>query len=337
MSSERAPFAALDDILVQVHCLLLDLDGTICTLFAGTSTGSTADRLRKVLAREPVRLPQTIEDTADGFEILKFAASINPDLAARVEAELTEIELAAVPTAEPTAYIHDVIAACRESARSAAVVSNNSAACVHAYLERHGLTREIAVVAARTGHDPAVLKPSRHLIDQAANTLGAVPSGCAMIGDSPDDIQAAHAAGAHSIGYATSPARAGHLTTAGADAVLFSMADLALRLRARPANPDLLQLPVRLDHPRQSIGTYQEYVSGLTRIFEKAFTAASATRCISHTYRTSSYSSVSHAIDLHAARAAQVMKVGTPTPMRYIAQSSRRCRVKEIFGSSKSK
>jgi phosphoglycolate phosphatase-like HAD superfamily hydrolase len=60
-----------------------------------------------------------------------------------------------------------------------------------------------------------------------------------VVGDSQSDIQAAHSAGAPSIGYAKTSADADHLAAAGADAVILSLADLALRLRARTADPEL--------------------------------------------------------------------------------------------------
>jgi HAD superfamily hydrolase (TIGR01662 family) len=238
MSPERAPFAALDEILRQARHLLIDFDGPICSLFAGTPTAPVADRLRKVITRQDIQLPPAIENTADWFEILTFAASISPDLAAAVETELAEIESAAVTTAVPTSYAHDAIAACRESGRSVAVVSNNSAVAVRAYLEAHDLAHQVAAMAARTGPDPAILKPSPHLIKQAASALSASPSACAVIGDSPTDIQAAHSAGALSIGYANKPGKHERMTQAGAGAVINSMVELVLRLRAQAINPE---------------------------------------------------------------------------------------------------
>jgi len=90
MSTGRASFAALDDILSQARHLLIDFDGPICSLFAGTPTAPIADRLRRLLTAEGARLPQAIEDTGNWFEILTFAASVSADLAARIESELTE-------------------------------------------------------------------------------------------------------------------------------------------------------------------------------------------------------------------------------------------------------
>ena len=52
------------------------------------------------------------------------------------------------------------------------------------------------------------------------------------------DIQGARLASVHSIGYANEPGKREHFTAAGAGAIINSLADLALRLRARVANPD---------------------------------------------------------------------------------------------------
>ena len=87
---------------------------------------------------------------------------------------------------------------------------------------------------------PTVLKPSPHLIYWAAEALGSASVACAVIGDLPSDIDAAHSAGARSIGYAKTPHDAHRLADANADAIIASMANLALRLRAfkRPRGPD---------------------------------------------------------------------------------------------------
>ena len=202
MSPGRAPFADLDDILIQARHLLIDFDGPICSLFAGTPTAPIADRLREVIRQQGVHLPQAIEDTGSWFEIFSFAASVSTDLAARVESELTEVECAAVATAAPTPYVNDVISACRDSARSVAVISNNSEKAVRAYLAAHDLDSQIDLIAARTSCDPAMLKPSPHLIEQAASKLHTSASACALVGDSLTDIESARRAGAFSIGYA---------------------------------------------------------------------------------------------------------------------------------------
>jgi hypothetical protein len=105
--------------------------------------------------------------------------------------------------------------------------------------------RRTAIVRARAGHDPALLKPSPHLITQAVDALNAEPGQCALVGDSVTDIKAAQLASVQSIGYASEPGKREQLTEAGAGAIINSLADLALRLRAHVANPELLQLSLR--------------------------------------------------------------------------------------------
>ena len=88
MSPERAPFAALDDILRRTRHLLIDFDGPICSLFAGTPTVPVADRLRAVITRKEGPLPTAIENTTDWFEILAYAASVEPEAWARPSKQL---------------------------------------------------------------------------------------------------------------------------------------------------------------------------------------------------------------------------------------------------------
>jgi beta-phosphoglucomutase-like phosphatase (HAD superfamily) len=230
MNDHPGSLASLDRILAHARFLLFDFDGTICSLFAGTPADSIADQLHALISADHTELP----DTRDWFKILARAHSLSPALGAQVAGKLTEVETAAVPTARPTAYVHDAIAGCRESGRGAAIISNNSGQAVRAYLDRHDLARLIPVVAARTDSNPAKLKPSPYLINQAAEALGTDPAACAMLGDSPADMQSARSAGTLAIGYAPSEANTERLIRSGAQAVVSSMAALALRLRARP-------------------------------------------------------------------------------------------------------
>jgi phosphoglycolate phosphatase-like HAD superfamily hydrolase len=147
---------------------------------------------------------------------------------------MTDLEVAAIATARPSAYVHEVIAACRETSRTTAIVSNNSTRAVTAYLDRHGLSDGIARVIGRTSPDPASLKPSPHLIEKAISELNGDPAMSVLVGDSLTDIEAAHRAGIASIGYANKPGKRERMIQAGAGAVITSMADLTLSLRARP-------------------------------------------------------------------------------------------------------
>lgn len=171
--------------------------------------------------------------------MLTYSGIVSGDLAARVEAEMTDLEVAAVPSAEPTPYVTEVIAGARESGRTIGVVSNNSSRAVNAYLDRHGLSDGITLVIARTSHDPALLTPRPHLISEAVRSLDAQPAAAALVGDSYIDIEAAHSAGVASIGYANQPGKREQMVHLPAGTVITSMADLALSLRAHVGNPDL--------------------------------------------------------------------------------------------------
>jgi len=236
MTSPGTDAAALGAIIARTRWLLLDFDGPICSIYAGLPAPTVADKLRKLF---PGELPEEIANTADPIEVFKYSATVSDDLAARVEAEMADLEVAAVPTADPTPYVHQVIASARESGRTIGVVSNNSHRAVNAYLDRHSLSDGIALVVARTSHNPALLKPSPHLINEAVRGLDADPAATTLVGDSFTDIEAAHSAKVASIGYANKPGKRESMTQLHAGAVIVSMADLALSIRAHPTDPDL--------------------------------------------------------------------------------------------------
>ena len=238
MTSPAANSTDLDAIISRTRHLLLDFDGPICSVFAGLPAHIIADRLRKLLG-DHAQLPAGIARTSDPIEVFTYAATISENLAARVEAEMTGQELIAVATAAPTPYVHDVVTACQNSGRSVSIVSNNSSRAVHSYLVRHGLDDRISLVVARTNHDPALLKPSPHLITQAVEALNAEPGECTLVGDSVTDVQGALLASVQSIGYANKPGKRERLSQAGAGAIINSLADLALRFRARVTDPEL--------------------------------------------------------------------------------------------------
>jgi phosphoglycolate phosphatase len=231
MTSPGTDAAALGAIIARTRWLLLDFDGPICSIYAGLPAPTVAEQLRKLF---PGELPDEIANTPDPIEVFCYAATVSEEMAARVEAEMADLEVAAVPTADPTPYVHEVVASARESGRVVGVVSNNSPRAVNAYLDRHGLSGGIRLVAARISPDPALLKPSPHLINEAVRGLDAISAESVLVGDSLNDIEASTHAGVASIGYANKPGKLEAMTEAMAGAVITSMADLALTLRARP-------------------------------------------------------------------------------------------------------
>ncbi|MFD3402541.1 HAD family hydrolase [Kribbella sp. NPDC058693] len=76
---------------------------------------------------------------------------------------------------------------CRDAGRPLAIVSNNTGASVRAYLDGVGLTGLVQHIEARDASDPALMKPSPHLIERAAQALAVEPDACTLIGDQATD------------------------------------------------------------------------------------------------------------------------------------------------------
>jgi beta-phosphoglucomutase-like phosphatase (HAD superfamily) len=99
-----------------------------------------------------------------------------------------------------------------------------------AYEDRNGER----LVAPRSSHDPPLLKPSPHLIDEAFRGLVANPAAAALVGYSFTDIEAAHSAGVASIGYANEAGKRERMVQIHAGTAVISMAGLTQALRAYP-------------------------------------------------------------------------------------------------------
>jgi beta-phosphoglucomutase-like phosphatase (HAD superfamily) len=121
----------------------------------------------------------------------------------------------------PAPHILDVLTACRESGRSAVVVSEMPAVEVREYLDAHDLSTQVAAVATS--------------ISQAVTALEAASGDCAAIASSPNDIKAAKSAGVPAIGYPRTPDDAERQDPAGASAYVYSLTNLVLTLRALPS------------------------------------------------------------------------------------------------------
>lgn len=223
----------LRGILANAQALLLDFDGPVCDLFAGVGDHHVAELLRGVLAEQGhSNLPDEVAQSADPFEILRYAATLGAEEAGRVEDALTACESEAVETAAATPGGHELLAAWHTTGRPLAVVSNNAPATVNAYLDRHYLRRFVTHIAARSATDPAQLKPSPYPLKQAARALGISPSHCTLIGDSTADMVAAIRAACATIAYAQDAESATAFSQVYPDAITTSIEALIPDVRA---------------------------------------------------------------------------------------------------------
>jgi HAD superfamily hydrolase (TIGR01509 family) len=223
---------ALAVILRRSPVILLDFDGPVCSVFAGYPAPQITDELRALALDQVGELPPAMAGMTGPHEFLIASAEVSPELARQVEAALQTAEIKAVESATPTPGVEHFLAACRDAGRQLAIVSNNTGTSVRAYLDRVGLAGLVQHVEARDPSDPALMKPSPHLIERAAQALAVASSACTLIGDQTTDVRAAQAIGAASIGYANKPGKADDLAAAGADAVIVHIDELTEAIRA---------------------------------------------------------------------------------------------------------
>ncbi|GAA4910168.1 HAD family hydrolase [Streptomyces coeruleoprunus] len=207
--------------------ILLDFDGPVCNVFAGLPAPSVARDLASLVCRLDASLAEEVQGVEDPMEVHRISQKGGRDLLVRVEDALTQAELAAVEVAgDPVPGADEVLFSALSSRRRVAVVSNNSAECVRAFLRRHELEWLVDAVIGRPAYRPDLMKPSPHLVFQAIEALQNQPNGCVLVGDSVTDAEAALAAGVGAIGYANKPHKSAALSAAGADAVITDMGTL---------------------------------------------------------------------------------------------------------------
>lgn len=223
--------ATLARLFAEGGPLLLDFDGPICSIFANYPAPQVAAELVDLLQARGVDLPTEVAAETDPLEVLRWTgATGRPELTKAVEDALCAAEVQAAATAEPTPYAREVIVAARQAGMPVAVVSNNSAGAVRAYLEAHRLDRHVSPIVGRAYAEPARMKPNPAPILDAVRSLGTQPARCVLVGDSLTDIEGSRAAGVRVIGYANRGTKASEFQQAEADVVITSMEALAATL-----------------------------------------------------------------------------------------------------------
>ncbi|QKW11405.1 MULTISPECIES: HAD family hydrolase [unclassified Micromonospora] len=226
--------ADLGRLLGDVDALLLDFDGPVCSIFAGYPAPQVAAELVNVLRRHGVDVPPDLASEPDPLEVLRrVGAAGDQDVTRAVEDALCAAERLAVASAEPTPYGREVIVASRQVGMPVAVVSNNSAGAVSAYLAAHRLAAFVPAVVGRACGKPDRMKPNPAPILEAVSALGEPAGRCVLIGDSLSDIDGARAAGVRVIGYANRSAKVETFRAAGADVVITGMGEIAGALLER--------------------------------------------------------------------------------------------------------
>lgn len=218
----------LSEVITATRATLFDFDGPICDVFAGLPAPGVAHQLAENLARHDATLGGKVRGIDDPMEILRLASQGGEPAVRTIEEALTRAEVSAVEVAgSPVPGAVAALEAAQKSGRKVAIVSNNSAACVRAFLMLHNLHHLVDAVIGRAPYWPERMKPAPHSLLKASRELGANPYDCTLIGDSVTDVEAAKAAGGRSIGFANKPGKDRTLGEAGADAIVTSMTAVA--------------------------------------------------------------------------------------------------------------
>ena len=221
---------ALQRILTNARAILLDFDGPICDVFSAYPAHVIADELCRELRDQGVELPPDQVITGDPLDLIEWVAEHAPDHFPQTEAGLIAREIEAATNATPTPGSTLLMETCADRGLPVAVVSNNAAQAVAAYLDKQGLSHLVQHIQGRDPDDPRLMKPNPHPINAALAALDRVPGDTLLVGDSASDVVACRAAGVPVIAYANKPGKDQLL--ANADAVTTQIELLAQLLNS---------------------------------------------------------------------------------------------------------
>ncbi|MGW0995044.1 HAD family hydrolase [Streptomyces sp. NPDC002520] len=220
-------------------CVLFDFDGPLCRLFPYGTSMSVAVELRRTVAAAGVLdvLTAAEREDKDPHVVLRAVHRARGDgdlgdLVRRLEAQVTEGELGAVPHALPTVGADRLVAWLADRGSRLAVVTNNAAGAADRYLRERGLRTCFETIHGR-GADPDLMKPHPDVVVRALRSLGLPPEEAVMIGDTPTDFVAAERAGVRFVGYGRNEGKRQLLRDAGAKVVLASYESLLELARRR--------------------------------------------------------------------------------------------------------
>jgi HAD superfamily hydrolase (TIGR01509 family) len=186
MEPSRSPA----QLIAESKGLLLDFDGPVCDVYAGSDPAR--------IAREVASAFSLDIDTDDPLELIGHALAMGGPVDA-VDQALTETEIKAVRMATETPGIRQLI---ETFAGPIGVVSNNAREAIETWLSRAGLGHLVDVVV---GRDPRRMKPDPRPLQLAAKRLALPLNGCIFVGDSVSDAVAAERAGVPLIALANRP------------------------------------------------------------------------------------------------------------------------------------
>ncbi|MER6122800.1 HAD family hydrolase [Streptomyces sp. NPDC001795] len=229
----------LRGLVTGTRFVLFDFDGPICRLFAGHFAEGVARDLVEWLERQGLQglLTEEERDHPDPQAVLLAVHKRHPgsDLVAELEERLTQQELRAVASAQPTGHADPLVRTWRALGARLAITTNNSARAAAAYLAGRGLAECFAPHIYGRTPELHRMKPDPYHLNRALRAMGAAPDAAVMIGDAPSDLAAAAQAGVPFLGYARNERKDKLLRDAGAETIVTSLEPVLRVLRGHSA------------------------------------------------------------------------------------------------------
>ncbi|NUP26945.1 MAG: HAD hydrolase-like protein [Nocardia sp.] len=225
----------LSRLLDRRLCMIFDVDGPICSVFAGLPDYVVAARMRASL---DLPYPSSIATANDPFKVLRYAAGFGDEWGRKAERLLSELEVEAMGSARPTPGAADLLGANRARGGINLMLSNNCVAAVDRYHQRKGTQHLVhgnysrGAVAAYA-HRISALKPAEFAFERAMADKGVSPNECIYIGDSTTDIEGAHRAGMPVIAFADKPGKIEAFAPFEPDVIVTEMAAVQRAMSSR--------------------------------------------------------------------------------------------------------
>lgn len=112
--------------------------------------------------------PAEFDDAKDPFDVLRYASSVDVDLADKVSNAFRDLEIEAVRSAPMTEGIVHILESLANRGNTVTIVSNNSEAAVRAFVSAHNLNHLLAGIVGRASSDAQLLKPNPSPLTVAA-------------------------------------------------------------------------------------------------------------------------------------------------------------------------
>ena len=209
-------------LIANSEALLLDFDGPVCDVYAGSDSARIARKVRAMFGFEI--------ETDDPLDLILHAVEIGGPVD-EVHQVLTGTEIEAVHTATETPGIRELI---ETYSGPIAIVSNNAAQAVGAWFKDAGLRHQVDAII---GRNPRRMKPDPWPLRRAADVLDVALVNGVFVGDSGSDARAARMAGVPLIGLANKPGKREIFLAEYASFVVRDLTSLVVTHASEPSEP----------------------------------------------------------------------------------------------------